>query len=150
DRLVRARVDGEAVAVEAAAATAAKRLAEQGGRLAVVVSPVLSLEDALAVAALAREGLGADAIYVSGRPAGEADRLLLRADRTPNGKGVELGAHALGGRVRPFGARTAGPGDRVLRAGLESPGDGAGFVAWLRKAQVVGALGTNLSPLLDA
>src|SRR5690606_41747877 len=81
DRLVRARVDGEEVEVEAAAATAAKRLAEQGGRLAVVVSPVLALEGALAVAALAREGLRADARCVAGRPAGEAGRLSLRAAR---------------------------------------------------------------------
>src|SRR5690606_34485164 len=150
DRLVRARVDGEEVEVEAAAATAAKRLAEQGGRLAVVVSPVLSLEDALAVAALAREGRGAGASYVSGRPAGETDRLLLRADRNPNRKGVELAAQAFGLQVRPFDVLMASPADRVLLAGLEIPGDEAAFVEWLRKAQVVVALGTNLSPLLDA
>ena len=150
DRLVRARVECEEVEAEAAVATAAKRLAEQGGKLAVAVSPLLSLEDALAIAALAREGLGADAIFVSGRPAGEADKLLLRADRNPNRKGVELAARAFGLEVRPFDTLLSTQADRVLLAGLEIPGDESSFAQWLKKASVVVALGTNVTPLLDA
>src|SRR5262249_60936735 len=45
--------------------------------LAVVASPVASNEDLLACLSLAKEALGAAAVYVWGRPDGAGDRLLV-------------------------------------------------------------------------
>lgn len=150
DRLVAARVDGEETEAEAAVLAAARKLGELSGKAAVVVSPLLSLEDALAVAALAKEGLGAKAIYVSGRAAGEGDRLLLRSDRNPNRKGVELAAQAMGLEVRAFDALQGAKVEGLLLAGLEIPADEAGFAEWAKKIPTVVAMGTNVSPLLGA
>lgn len=150
DRLLEAKVDGQAVEADAALVEAGKRLGAHAGKVAVVVSPLLSLEDALAVMALAKDGLGASEIFVSGRAAGEADRLLLRGDRNPNRKGVELAAQAFGLAVRAFDELPKAKAKGLLLAGLEIPKAEDEVVGWLGAFETVVALGTNLSPLADA
>lgn len=150
ERLLEARVDGQAVEAEAALVEAGKRLSALGGKVAVVVSPVLSLENALAVMALAKDGLGASEIFVSGRPAGDADRLLLRGDRNPNRKGVELAAQAFGLAVRPFEDLAKSKAKGVLFAGLEVPEAAEQVAGRLGGFELVVAMGTNASPLADA
>jgi NADH-quinone oxidoreductase subunit G len=86
-------------AVERAAR--ALRSHAEAGALAVLVSPLASLEDALAAAVVAKEGLGAAELFVGGRPDGWQDDFLKRADENPNRKGVELVAQALGLALRP-------------------------------------------------
>ena len=104
DRVERAKVGKGAAArgtglAEAARLAATELSAAKG--LAFVVSPVLSLEDALAVAFLAKT-LKVETLHVSGRPSGPGDDLLLRPDRNPNRKGVEAAAKAHGLSVKPF------------------------------------------------
>lgn len=149
DRLVEAKVDGQPVDAAAALAEAGKRLAGLSGKVAVVVSPQLSLEDALGVMALAKEGLGAKEIYLSGRGAGAADKLLLRADRNPNRKGVELAAQAFGLGVRGFDELEKAKVEGVLLAGLEVPSAEDEVAARLGQLGVVVGMGTNASPLAD-
>src|SRR5690606_2382795 len=134
-----------AVEADAALVEAGKRLGAHAGKVAVVVSPLLSLEDALAVMALAKDGLGASEIFVSGRAAGEADRLLLRGDRNPNRKGVELAAQAFGLAVRAFDELPKAKAKGLLLAGLEIPKAEDEVVGWLGAFETVVALGTNLS-----
>lgn len=150
DRLLEAKVDGQAVEASAALDEAAKRLSPIAGKVAVVVSPQLSLEEALAVMALAKEGLGAKEIFLSGKAAGEGDKLLLRPDRNPNRKGVELAAQAFGLGVRAFDELEKAKVQGVLLAGLEVPKAEEEVAGWIGKLGVVVAMGKNASPLADA
>jgi NADH-quinone oxidoreductase subunit G len=76
------------------------------GQLSVVVSPTLSNEDLLATFAFARDVLQTKSVYVSGRPAGEKDFLLMNADKNPNRQGLEWIAKAFGVTAQPFDALT--------------------------------------------
>lgn len=150
DRLLAAKVEGEEVESAAALAAAGQRLSAMAGKVAVVVSPQLSLEDALATMALAKEGLGASEIYLSGRGAGEADKFLLRADRNPNRKGVELAAQAFGLGIRSYEELEKAKAEALLLAGLEVPEEEEEAAKKLAKFGLVIAMGTNASPLADA
>ena len=113
-------------------ARAAALLAEQAraGGLALLVSPLASLEDVLVTLAVAREGLGLSQVFVGGRPDGWQDDFLKRADENPNRRGLELAAGAFGMAVRPFAdllAEVAG-GHGARRSGrwaTELPVEGA-------------------------
>ena len=108
DRVLAARAGRGAQArtlpVGAAAQQAAAALAPhaKAGTLAVLLSPVASLEDLLVACAVAKDGLSATQVYVGGRADGWQDDFLKRADENPNRKGLELAAAAYGLAVRPF------------------------------------------------
>ncbi|HVI76401.1 MAG TPA: 2Fe-2S iron-sulfur cluster-binding protein [Anaeromyxobacteraceae bacterium] len=87
-------------AVEAAAGEL--RRAATAGAAAALFSPVASLEDLLAAALVAKEGLGLSEVYVGGRPDGWQDDFLKRADENPNRRGLELVAQAFGLALKPF------------------------------------------------
>ncbi len=128
-RVLRARVGrgGAPAARDAAGAAAAKahQPVAAGKALAALFSPVASLEDLLAAAVVAREGLGLAEVYVGGRPDGWQDDLLKRADENPNRRGLEIAAQALGLAVRPFAdlvrAVEAGKVRGVWAVGAEVP-----------------------------
>lgn len=107
-RVLTARVgrgaEGKAAGREEAlqAAAAALAAARAQGGLAVLLSPMASLEDLLVACHVAKEGLGAAEVFVGGRPDGWQDDFLKKADENPNRKGVELAAQAYGLAVRPF------------------------------------------------
>jgi len=143
DRVLQATTGGAPADAAAAAQAAATALQSAGKGAAIVVSPVLSLEDALAVVLLAKEGLKATEIYVSGRGPGEADFFLLREDRNPNRKGVELAAQAFGLTVKPFAELTKGKPKAVLLAGVDVPTEGQAFASWLSGVETVVALAAN-------
>jgi NADH-quinone oxidoreductase subunit G len=137
DRVLKARVgrgaEAQPAGRDAAIAAAASALADarQGG-VAVLLSPLASLEDLLAACAVATEGLGVKEVYVGGRPDGWHDEFLKKADENPNRKGVELAAQAFGLAVRPFAELVAAAGSGAVRAvwavGAELPAD-AGALA---------------------
>jgi NADH-quinone oxidoreductase subunit G len=81
---------GQVAARAVATARAAQALAAAGkaGTLGVLLSPVASLEDLLAACKVAKEGLGATAVYAGGRADGWQDDFLKRADQNPNRKGL--------------------------------------------------------------
>jgi NADH-quinone oxidoreductase subunit G len=109
NRVLKARMGKGAAAREssrsevAAAAAAALRGKAQSGTLALLLSPAASLEDLLAAAQVATEGLGLRKAYVGGRPDGWQDDFLKRADENPNRKGLEIVARAFGFELRPIG-----------------------------------------------
>jgi len=118
---------GKAVrAVDAAAKAGAilKPLAEQGA-LAALFSPLASLEDLLAAALVATEGLGRAEVYAGGHPDGWQDDFLKVADENPNRKGLEIVAQAFGLVVRPFSdlvrSIEAGRVRGVWAVGAEAP-----------------------------
>ncbi|WP_242394675.1 2Fe-2S iron-sulfur cluster-binding protein [Anaeromyxobacter oryzisoli] len=105
-RGAQAQVVGRAVAEKQAAEALFAQA--RAGTLAVLLSPVASLEDLLAACHVAKEGLGISVAYVGGRPDGWQDEFLKRADENPNRKGLELAAQAYGIALRPFADLVAG------------------------------------------
>jgi NADH-quinone oxidoreductase subunit G len=97
----------------------------KAGTLAVLLSPVASLEDLLVACAVAKDGLSATQVYVGGRADGWQDDFLKRADENPNRKGLELAAAAYGLAVRPLAdlsaAVAAGKVKAIWAVGTELP-----------------------------
>jgi NADH-quinone oxidoreductase subunit G len=130
------------VAHEAAVRTAATALRSAAGRgeAALLLSPVASLEDLLAVAQVAKDGLGIAQAFVGGRPDGWQDDFLKRADENPNRRGLELVAQAFGIALRPLGelapAIASGAVKALWAVGTEVP------VAAGQLGQVLGGLDT--------
>ncbi len=102
-RVLAARAGKAASGRAAAVAEAARILRDHAGKgtLAFLASPAASLEDLLAAAAVARDGLKLAQVYVGGRGDGWQDDFLRRADQNPNRKGLELVARAFGLAVKP-------------------------------------------------
>jgi NADH-quinone oxidoreductase subunit G len=133
---------------------AAAALKDRAGAVAVVVSPVLSLEEALAACLVAAEGLSAKAIYVSGRGDGAGDDLLLRPDRNPNRRGVELAARAMGLEVKSFADFLADAKAKKVKAaalfGVDVPAEPAAAAAALGGLEATVALAANETPVTGA
>ncbi|MBK7864024.1 MAG: (2Fe-2S)-binding protein [Archangiaceae bacterium] len=136
-----AREAGRAEAVKYAAA----KLKPLVGSVAVAASPVASNEDLMAGLTFARDVLGAKSVYVSGRPAGEADHFLMMADKNPNRRGLESIAKALGLNVEKFeklSAAVEGGQVKALYAiGAEMPD--AGFAAKAATLELLVLQATN-------
>src|SRR5690606_15686956 len=115
-----------------------------------VVDPNLSLEDVLAVALVAKEGLQATEIFVAGRAVGEGDDKLLRPDRNANRRGVELVAQGFGLAVRDWNELGKTKAKRILLAGVHVPVDDEQFASWLGNAEAVVALAANETPVAKA
>jgi NADH-quinone oxidoreductase subunit G len=119
--------------------------------LAVAVSPVCSNEDLLAALTLAKEGLGVTSVFVTGRPEGQADHLLLTADRNPNRKGLTWIAAALGLQLRGFDELWRGIESGEVKAlyavGGEVPGDVAAFAEVARRLELLVLQASNESRL---
>ncbi len=91
NRLSEAQVGGKKASVEDALEAAKKALAgheSKAARVAVVLSAQHSLEDNWALHTLARTYLGVEAFFMTGKPLGEADGVLMSEDRNPNTAGV--------------------------------------------------------------
>ncbi len=112
-----------------ASAAAALRPHAASGQLAALFSPLASLEDLLAAAAVAKDGLGLTEVFVGGRPDGWQDDFLKRADENPNRRGLELVAAAFGLALRPFAELTDAVASGKVRAlwavGAEVPDEAA-------------------------
>jgi NADH-quinone oxidoreductase subunit G len=91
DRMLSAVVGGEDATVEDALVAARDALeghADDPVRIAIVLSARHSNEDNFALATLAKTFLGAGDFYVTGRPLGRSDDILISADKNPNTRGA--------------------------------------------------------------
>jgi NADH-quinone oxidoreductase subunit G len=88
-RVLTARVSGEKTTQKAAVEKAREWVTSASGDSAVVLSAEHSLEDNFALLTFAREVLKTNAVYFSGRPAGQADDVLRDADKNPNTAGIK-------------------------------------------------------------
>jgi NADH-quinone oxidoreductase subunit G len=144
----------QATAAEAVKEAAAKLkpLARSAG-LAVMASPVCSNEVLLAALSFANDSLGATAVYVSGRPEGKADELLMTADKNPNRKGLEYIAQALGLAIRPFAGLAegieAGKVKALYAIGAEVPMDAEQFARLAGRLELLVLQSTHAGPLLS-
>ena len=90
-RLLQALVNGADATVEEAVADAKTMLgglAQKPERVAIVLSAQHSLEDNWALYTLAKAYLGVTRFYVTGRPLGQGDDILMSEDKNPNTAGV--------------------------------------------------------------
>jgi NADH-quinone oxidoreductase subunit G len=74
-----------------------KPLAGKGG-IGIYISAQSTLEEAGAALLLGKE-LGAERYFLGGKPPGDSDDFLIRADKNPNARGVKLAAEAFGVRL---------------------------------------------------
>jgi NADH-quinone oxidoreductase subunit G len=153
-RVLDARVGKGKATRAAAVAEAAKVLGAHAGKgtLAWLASPAASLEDLLAAALVARDGLKLSEVYVGGRPDGWQDDFLRRADQNANRAGLALVAKAFGLAVRPASdlaaAVAAGKVKAVWAVGEEVPS--ADVAAALAKAEALVVQAVNEGPLAAA
>ncbi|MFT3837206.1 MAG: 2Fe-2S iron-sulfur cluster-binding protein [Myxococcaceae bacterium] len=120
---------------------AALKLKPFEGQVHVAISPVASNEDILGALAVARDVFKVESVYVTGRPTGEGDKLLMTADKNSNRKGLENIAKAFGLELKPFAALAAGLDEGKVKAlwmvGGEVPEAADEFAKRLEKAEVV-------------
>ncbi len=138
----------EALAV---ASSKLRPLAGQGP-LAVMASAACSNEDLLGALSFAKGSLGVSQVYVSGRPGGRPDELLLTADRNPNRKGLEAIARALGLGLKPFAdlvsAIESGSVKALYAVGGDVPIDVARFVPAAERLELFVLQAANEGPLV--
>lgn len=105
-RLLHAHVGGDDATIPEALQAAKRQLAghaDDPGSVAIVLSARHGQEDNFALALVASRYLGAKDVYVTRRPDGEADGILMVADRNPNARGVAKVCEDLGlGAPKPM------------------------------------------------
>lgn len=133
------------------AVTAAAKALKGLSGVAVLASAVASNEDLLASLSFAKSSLGANTVYVGGRPQGAADHYLMTADKNPNRKGLEFIAKGLGLTLKPFEELVSGIDSGKVKAlyavGAEVPVDAEAFAQTAAKLEVFVAQATNESPV---
>lgn len=91
DRLLEATSGAKKLDIDDAIEAAKKALSGLDGkadRVAIVLSAQHSLEDNWALHTLAKTYFGVETFYMTGKPLGQPDNVLLSADRNPNTAGV--------------------------------------------------------------
>jgi NADH-quinone oxidoreductase subunit G len=142
----------EVTAAEALGRATAQLKAMAGtAELAVLVSPCCSNEDLLAGLTFAKDALGVRSLYVGGHPDGEADALLMRADKNPNRVGLGWVAAGLGLSLQPFAALLraidVGQVKALYVLGAEVPLDAKAAAASLSKVEFLAVQASNISPV---
>jgi NADH-quinone oxidoreductase subunit G len=88
-RLLKARIKREETTRAAALSRAAELLrGKNPAKVAIVLSAEHSQEDNAALLWLGREVVGTTQVFVSGRPEGAGDEILISSDKNPNSAGV--------------------------------------------------------------
>lgn len=121
--------------------------AQGGGRLALVLSPWLTNEDAYLVAKLVSEGspLQGAKLFMGGRDEGSSDTILRQADKNPNRLGVTKVLEALKLSANPLATfRSAGFEAVLVLGDNHSQGPWLDEVAKVPSRLVVGAFKTPL------
>jgi len=140
--------DARRAAWDEALAEAAARLRKvPKSQRAAVLSAEHSCEENWALATFAREALGVERFFETGRAAGAADDLLRHADKNPNRAGVR---EMLGAEPEPFERlveeATAGSLRAAVALGAAAPVPGAG----LQRLEALVSIAPRRGPLPDA
>ena len=145
--------DGRTAPKEEALRIAAEKLSPLIGKdgLAFAISPLCSVEDALAGLKLAKDGLKLQRVFASGRPAGKGDHFLLKEDKNPNRNALYWIAKAMGLSVEPFEALSQSIDKEKTHAvyayGAEFPTAPALMASLLDGLEMVVVQAFNLGPV---
>lgn len=152
NRLLGALVGGEDATVNEALVAASQQLKghdDKPSRVAIVLSAQHSCEDNFALVTLAKTFIGASDFFVSGRPLGRGDDILMSEDKNPNTRGVLNVAHPA--QPRPIAdllsAIDAGSYDYVIALGSEVEVDDATAKSTLAKVRGSVVIAAHDGPL---
>jgi NADH-quinone oxidoreductase subunit G len=155
DRLLSALVGGDDATVDEALDAAKDQLkghADSPGKVAVVLSAQHSIEDNFALFTLAKTYLGATDFFVSGKPLGRGDEILMSEDKNPNTRGVMRVADSA--PPRPFAELLegveAGKYAYVVALGAELEVDAAKAQSALSRLRGVVTIAAHNGPLVKA
>ena len=155
NRLLTALVGGEDATIEDALDAVKEQLAgfgDDASRVAVVLSAQHSNEDNFTLLSLARTFVGAKNLYVSGRPLGRGDKILMSEDKNPNTRGVMQ----LAGSLAPkpiallLDAVKAGKYSFVIALGAELEVDEQEALGVLSKLKGLVTIASHDGPLVRA
>ena len=148
-RVLEARVGGKPATLEAAFIEAKRRFAGVPKQsIAVVLSAQHSNEDNFALVELAKSFMGTTELFVSGKPRGKRDEILMHEDKNPNTVGVKKLAPA----ARPFEELLerilGGSSTHVVALGADVPGDPELLEAPLSKLAGLVTIASHDGPLV--
>jgi NADH-quinone oxidoreductase subunit G len=154
-RLLSALVGGEDASVDEALEAAKDQLAgheDARGKVAVVLSAQHSNEDNFALYTLATTYLGAADFFLSGRPLGRGDDILMSEDKNPNTRGVVQLAASTPPRpvAELLAAIASGKYTYVVALGSELEVDEAAAQSALGKLKGLVTIATHDGPLARA
>jgi NADH-quinone oxidoreductase subunit G len=147
-----ALVGGAAKPVEDAVAAAKDLLKGALGKsekVAIVLSAQHSLEDNWALYTLGRTFLGVERFFVTGKPLGRADDILMSADKNPNTKGVLKLCEGAAPRPLQDLIQSEDKFEYVIALGAHVEVDDAELRAALRGKKVV-SIATHTGPLTES
>jgi len=146
-RLLEPRVGGGKATLEVALAEAKRALSGVSkDSIAIVLSAQHSNESNFALLQLAKS-FGATALFISGKPKGKGDDILMHEDKNPNTAGVlqlAPGARPLQELVDGLGA---GSFSHVVALGDDVPGPADSFAGPFAKARALITIATHDGPL---
>jgi NADH-quinone oxidoreductase subunit G len=134
----------------AAAAELVQKCADKS-RVGVVLSPWFTNEDAFLVGQLMTGALKDAQLFLGGRPDGDQDDILIRADKNPNRKGVNTVFDGLGMSYRPLSDLDGSALDLAIVFGDKHDlgEDGLGSLAQVGQKIVMGLMKTPLWEAAD-
>lgn len=155
DRLLSALVGGDDATIDEALDAVKEQLKDldkSPGKVAVVLSAQHSSEDNFALFTLAKTYLGATDFFVSGKPLGRGDEILMSEDKNPNTRGV---MHVAGSAPpRPFAELLegveAGRYSYVVALGADLEVDAAKAQSALSRLRGVVTIAAHNGPLVKA
>ena len=137
-------VEGPAEAVKKAAALL-KPLTGYAG-IGLYLSAHCTTEEAVGAFLLAKD-LGLNKAFLGGKPDGAADDFLIRPDKNPNRKGVEIAAKAFGIELRPAAELSTSSVKALIAMRLDGT---EALVEALSRLEVVIAIAQNDTPSAQA
>jgi len=152
-RLLSALVGGEDATIDDALEAAKEQLKghdADASKIAIVLSAQHSNEDNFALAMLAKTYLGATNFYVSGKPLGRGDDILMSEDKNPNTRGVVQIAQGARPIAELIKAIEGGRHSYVIALGAELEINAAEAQAALGKLKGVVTIAAHDGPLAKA
>ena len=154
-RLTTALVGGEDSTVADAVAAVKEEMAghaDDPARIAIVLSAQHSNEDNFALAAFAKDFLGAGDFYMSGKPLGRGDAILMSEDKNPNTRGAVMVASTTPPKpvAELVAACNKGKYAYAICLGADVEVDAAELSAALDKLKAVVTIAAHDGPLVAA
>ncbi len=148
-RVLEPKIKGRTVALDAALTEAKRRLSGVAKEaIAVVLSAQHSNEDNFALLKLATTFIGTSALYVSGKPQGKRDDILMHEDKNPNSAGVKKMAPAARPIEDLLEAVLAGRHTHVIALGSDLPGSPDLLEAPLANLSALVTVASHQGPLV--